>query len=362
MKQMLKFVRTIIMAFLAIALTGIKLFAQGVEIKAGVKPTFTIARSHYTGWEPWDYIESSGLLKKWGDKYGVTLKLTPWMDYVPSINLFVAGKADGVVITNMDTLTGPAAGGVDSTALIVGDFSNGNDGIVLRNGSSIADLKGRKNLVVQGTVSAYLNSRALESAKLSDKDITEVNTLETNIVSTFIASPPDMTVTTWNPFLMEVRNQKGAKLVFDSSKIPGEIMDLLVVRTNLPIEAKKALVGAWYDCMKVMSGQGKPTNEAIEAMAKSAGGTLAEFNAQLKTTRMFYDPKDAAAFASGPDVKKTMERVRTFCFDHGLYGSSLTSKDAIGIEFADKSVMGSKTNIKFRFDPTYMQLAAEGRL
>ncbi len=37
-------------------------------------------------------------------------------------------------MTNMDALTIPAVGGVDSTVLIVGDFSNGNDGIVLKNG------------------------------------------------------------------------------------------------------------------------------------------------------------------------------------------------------------------------------------
>jgi NitT/TauT family transport system substrate-binding protein len=31
----------------------------------------------------------------------------------------------------MDALTIPAAGGLDSTALIVGDFSNGNDAVIL---------------------------------------------------------------------------------------------------------------------------------------------------------------------------------------------------------------------------------------
>jgi NitT/TauT family transport system substrate-binding protein len=34
-------------------------------------------------------------------------------DYIESINQYTAGKFDGVVMTNMDTLTIPAAGGVD---------------------------------------------------------------------------------------------------------------------------------------------------------------------------------------------------------------------------------------------------------
>ena len=35
-------------------------------------------------------------------------------------------------MTNMDALTIPASGGVDSTALIVSDYSNGNDGVLIK--------------------------------------------------------------------------------------------------------------------------------------------------------------------------------------------------------------------------------------
>ena len=358
MKNMLKVISQFLLAFIAT-------IAIGIEAKAGVASnaeTYTVARSHYTGWEPWDYIESSGILKKWADKYNVKIALTPWMDYVPSMELYTAGKAVGCVMTNMDALTMPAFGGVDSTALIMGDFSNGNDGIVLRKGSSVLDLKGKKGLIVELTVSDYMLSQALKQSGLSDKDVTRMNTADSAIASAFASSPDDTFVVTWNPILMQVRNLKGAKTVFDSSKIPGEIQDLLVVRTDAPEGVKKALTGAWYEAMKIMSGQGKQTDEAIAEMAKSAGGTLAEFQAQLKTTRMFYDPKEAADFTKSSDIKTVMDMIRTFCFDHGLYGSNLTSKDAIGIEFADKSVLGNKNNIKLRFDPTYMQLAAEDRL
>ena len=56
-------------------------------------------------------------------------------------------------MTNMDALTIPAVGGVDTTVIIVGDFSNGNDGIVLKNGASVKDLKGRSVKLVEFTVS-----------------------------------------------------------------------------------------------------------------------------------------------------------------------------------------------------------------
>ena len=93
------------------------------------KTEFNIGWSIYAGWMPWAYAEKSGILKKWADKYGIKINLIQVNDYVESINQYTAGKLDGVSSTNMDALTIPAAGGKDTTALIIGDFSAGADGV-----------------------------------------------------------------------------------------------------------------------------------------------------------------------------------------------------------------------------------------
>ncbi len=93
-----------------------------------------------------------------------------------------------------------------------------------------------------------------------------------------------------------------------------------------------------------------------------AGGTVAEFEAQLKATSMFYKAAEAASFAKTPKLKETMEFVRTFSFEKGLFGKGARTKDAVGIGFADGSTLGNAKNVKLRFDATYMQLAADGKL
>jgi NitT/TauT family transport system substrate-binding protein len=160
---------------------------------------------------------------------------------------------------------------------------------------------------------------------------------------------------------MQCRREKGAKMVFDSSMISGEIIDMMVVRSDTPDSLKKALTGAWYEAMAVMSGKAAGTDEAITYMAGFAGGSVEEFKAQLKTTAMFYEAKEAAAFAAGSKLKETMEYVRTFSFGHGLYGDA-TSKDFVGIAFPDGSIMGDKNNTKLRFSADYMKMAADGKL
>jgi NitT/TauT family transport system substrate-binding protein len=97
-------------------------------------------------------------------------------------------------------------------------------------------------------------------------------------------------------------------------------------------------------------------------MAKLSGTDLAGFEAQLKTTRMFYTPKDAVAFTVSGDLTKTMELVRSFCFDHKLLGDGVKSKDAVGIMVGSGETLGSKNNVKLRFDPSYMRMAADNKL
>lgn len=330
----------------------------GLSRGSMAKESYRIAWSHYTGWEPWEYIRYSGILDKWAKKYDIEIQLDLVNDYIESINLYTGGTYQGCVMTNMDALTIPAIGGIDSTALIVGDFSNGNDGIVMKNGTSVADLKGRDVKLVELSVSHYLLARALEMNGLKERDLTVVNTSDADIAAVF-NSEPNGAVVTWNPPLMQCRAEKGANMVFDSSMIEGEIIDMMVVRTDTPDSLKKALTGAWYEAMQVMSGPA--ADKAIAYMADFAGGTVDEFKSQLETTAMFYQPAKAADFTRSTKIKETMEYVRTFSFDHGLYGDA-DSKDFVGIEFPDGSTLGNKNNVKLRFTADFMQMAADGSL
>jgi len=232
---------------------------------------------------------------------------------------------------------------------------------VLKGGNTVKDLKGRSVKLVEFSVSHYLLARALTMNGMTEKDVRTVNTSDADIAAVF-ASDPKGAAVTWNPPLQQARNAKGAKMIFDSSQIPGEIIDMMVVKTNAPETLRKALAGAWYESMRIMSSGDKAGNDALEAMAKGAGGTLAEFKAQLQTTALFPKAADAAKFATSPDLKKTMEQVRTFTFSKGLFGKGAKSKDFVGMEFPDKSILGDAKNVKLRFDASVMQLAADGKL
>ena len=91
-------------------------------------PTFTVGWSVYAGWKPYFYMQKSGILKKWADKYGIAIKVQRF-DYAASLDSFVARNIDACTMTNMEALDMPAASGVDTTAIVMGDYSNGNDAV-----------------------------------------------------------------------------------------------------------------------------------------------------------------------------------------------------------------------------------------
>ena len=353
------FKRAIVGLTLALALMA----AQSPAV-AAEKKSFRIAWSIYAGWMPWGYAADSGIMKKWADKYGISVEIVQINDYVESINQYTAGAFDGCVMTNMDALTIPAAGGVDSTALISGDYSDGNDGVVLKGGKSLKDIKGQNVNLVELSVSHYLLARALDTVGMSERDVRVVNTADADIVSAFVS--PDVTATvTWNPQLSEVRKAEGAAMVFDSSKVPGEIIDLMVVNTDTLKQNPnlgKALVGAWYETLALMKDGGPKGTEALTAMATASGTDLEGYKSQLATTKMFYTPAEAVAFATSPELVKGMDLVRTFSFDHGLLGEGARTVDAVGIAFPGGKVLGDAKNVKLRFDADTMKMAAEGKL
>lgn len=328
------------------------------------KPEFKVMWSIYVGWMPWPFMEESGILEKWADKYGIKIKLI-MADYIPSIEVYASGKADACVMTNMEALDMPAAAGIDTTAIIIGDFSNGNDALLTRNNLQFKDLKGKKIYLVELSVSHYLLARGLEMNEMKEKEVKLVNTMDSDIAPSFISQKSWNSVVTWNPMVITIEQTPGVKRIFDSSKIPGEIIDMMVVNTKVLAkhpEFGKALTGAWYEAMSIMSARGPKTDEMIAKMSDRAGCSKGEYKQQLKTTKMFYDAKDAVKFTQSPKLVETMDFVRTFCFNHGLLGEGAKSKDDVGIQFPGGKILGNKKNVKLQFTEKYMDLAAQKKL
>lgn len=354
-------IRSIARATLMAGLLATAACSQGPS-EATKRTEFNIGWSIYAGWMPWPYAQQAGIVKKWADKYGLKINIVQVNDYVESVNQYTAGKLDGVTVANMDALTIPAAGGKDTSAIIVGDYSNGNDGILMK-GGDLKTIKGQSVNLVELSVSHYLLARGLNSVGLQLKDVKTVNTGDADIVGAF-ASPDVKVAVAWNPQLNAMKAQPGAKLAFSSADIPGEILDLLCVDTAT-LKANpnlgKALAGIWYETTALMVRQDAEGKAARAAMAKLAGATPESFDSQLSTTFLYSDPKAAVTATDAPALVTTMTRVRDFSFSKGLFKGA-TSADAVGMSFPGGKTLGDAQHVTLRFDDSFMKMAADGKL
>jgi len=331
-------------------------------------PTFTVGWSVYAGWNPYFYMAKSGILKKWADKYGVVIKVQRF-DYAASLDAFVGKNIDACTMTNMEALDMPAAAGVDSTALIIGDYSNGNDAVLARNNLTLAQLPGKRVMLVQKTVSEYLLERAMDLNGLGGQisQLRLMNTSDSDLVGAFLGNQGNLVTVTWKPLVSQILAQGGnVKPLFDSSKIPGEILDLLVVRTDVlqrpdgsGARFAKAITGAWYETVAQLASGAAP---AIAGSAAASGDSVASYKEQLKTTFLFATPQAAVQFSESSGMKQKMDLVRLFCFRHQLLGQNVASADDVAIRYPDGSVQGKGDRVRLRIDSSYMRMAQQGRL
>ncbi len=333
-------------------------------------PTFTIGWSVYAGWNPYFYMQKAGILKKWADKYGIVIKVQRF-DYAASLDSFVAKNIDACAMTNMEALDLPASSGVDTSVIITGDYSNGNDAVLVRNGLTFPQLPGHRVMLVEKTVSEYLLERGMvlsgQGSKLGGLKL--LNTSDSDIAPAFLSDRSDEAVVTWKPLVSQILADKSVHSIFDSSQIPGEILDLLVVRTevlNRPDGSgqrfAKAINGAWFETMQRLTTAGPQQAEALKGSAAASGDSVDSYREQLKTTALFSTPKAATDFTVSPVLKQKMDLVRQFCFTHGLLGKETKSVDDVAIQYPDGSVQGRKDRVRLRFNADYMKAAQQGAL
>lgn len=254
--------------------------------------------SAWPGWFPWQVSQEQKLFE--ANKVNVDLK---WFDgYLDSINALRAGQLNANTQTLNDTISSVAAGS-DQVIVLVNDNSTGNDKIIVREGiNSIADLKGKKVAVEEGTVDHFLLLLGLKKEGLTQADI-QFQPLETGAAAAaFVAGQVDA-VGVFAPFTTKALSRSGSKELFSSKDFPGAIPDHLVVNRRLINERPQdvqALVNTWFATLDFIKAN---PDKAYEIMAKRAGVSVSEYKAYDAGTKIFSIEDNLQAFSPGKDMK-----------------------------------------------------------
>jgi len=163
----------------------------------------------------------------------------------------------------------------DVRAVLVMDISKGADALIGKTEQSLKELCGKKIGVEVNALGVYMLTRALSVAGLK-KDQVQIVPLENDQhVTAFYQGRVDALVT-FEPHRSKLLKQ-GGRVLFDSSRISGEVVAYLVTRESLlrdRPEAVKTIISGWFKARERLLNEG---DQAARLVASREGVTPAEF-------------------------------------------------------------------------------------
>ncbi|HEX6354653.1 ABC transporter substrate-binding protein [Actinophytocola sp.] len=284
------------------------------DAESGTK--ITLGYSAWPGWFPWAVAEQQGLFAQ----NGVDVELKWFDSYTDSIAALSSGAIDANSQTLNDTLSA-VSGGAQLRVVLTNDNSTGNDQIIAREGiTSVADLKGKKVAVEQGTVDHYLLLLALEEANLTEDDIQLVPMLTDAAAAAFVGGDVDA-VGVFAPFTTTALERPGSQAIATSAEFPGAIPDHLVTSDKLvndrPDDVQK-LVNTWFDTIAWIKDNRDAANKI---MAERGGVSVEDYESYDAGTTIFTRQQNLDAFTPGTTPKQLnfqADKIADFILGTGL--------------------------------------------
>lgn len=170
----------------------------------------------------------------------------------------------------------------DLRVILVMDISSGADALLARPSSisGLSHLKGTRIAVENSAVGAIMLTRALERAKLSTEEVEIISATVDNHYELYMSGRVDAVVT-FDPVRTQLVNE-GAKTLFDSHEIPGQIVDVLVTRKSFLKNRSDILQTLVNGQFKALNYLHNYPEEAAKKLAPRLGITPTELTESFK--------------------------------------------------------------------------------
>ncbi len=330
-------------------------------------PSFLLAWSEYPSWSTFGVAHEEGLVDggkgKLGpieEKWNVDIVLKE-ADYDTCIQMYNAGACDAVCMTNMDSLN-PALSQT-SVAICPTSTSIGADACIVIGIDDVKQLREHKVYGLAKSVSEYTFVRNLELSGEKEEDHKFTNMDPGAAAQAMqIGSADHKAIVVWNPYVLQtLKDAPGAKVLFDSTTIPEEIIDMVVVtKAALDKPGGKdfacAVIETFYELNKLLEDPATRDDTLVALGAKFSDLGVEEMTKVVSQTK-FYSTPDAGlelfeggGFFTDQKFTETMKMVVEFCKTHEIVPEEPTVFFGPAEEAGDAQLI---------FDPTYMQTVKE---
>ena len=331
-------------------------------------PQFTLAWSEYPSWSTFGVASNAdvglvnGKLGEQGEierKFNVDLVFRS-ADYDTCMVMYGSNQTDFVCITNMDILN-PSLKRA-SVAILPTSTSHGADALIVRGDiTTLEQLRGKRVYGLSKSVSEFMFGRnvELQGGNLADYDFTNMDPGAAALAMQQGQDGIDAIVV-WNPYLLQTLNkQKDARVLFDSTTIPGEIIDMVVMaRDSLHRDggdrAAQAVCETFYRLNERLNNPSTRDDTLVALGEKFANLTIKQMRKAVRQTRFYGTPQAGLQVFTGPELPEIMEKITGFCAKTDMLPVGKRPKITYG---ARRQHATAEDNL--RFDPSFMKAVSK---
>lgn len=290
-------------------------------------PPLRLASSPWPGYEPFYLGRDLGFI----DEKTVNIFELPSADI--TMESFRNHSTDLATLTLDETLE-LLHDGTKLRIVLVMDISHGGDAVLAKPDiQSLSDIKGKRISIVNIPLGMFMLSRLLEHANLTRKDVTVYPMSESKQLEFYRQNKADIIIT-FEPVKTKLL-EAGAQVIFDSTQIPNEIFDILVVHEDAYQKRRDeicALVKGWFRSLDYIKNH---SDDAAQRITKRLGLEVKDFdNLMAGIILPSTDENRKILGGKEPELIKAADKLARIMLEEQMLTSHVNAGNAIDTSFA----------------------------
>ena len=209
----------------------------------------------------------------WFDEEGVSVELVNIEDVRIRASALATGEVDAITANIDEAILHLAADGELRFVFAIAE-SSGGDGVIANDDiKDTADLRGQTVAVQPGTSRQFYLNALLREAGLQETDITTVAKAPGEAGLAFERGEVDAAVT-WQPWLARTALMEHGRVLTDSSKQPGLLVEMVVARGEVLEKRRQEFQALYRAWLRAIAWAQKNPNDSAEIIAAGIGRWL----------------------------------------------------------------------------------------
>lgn len=250
-----------------------------------------------------------------------------------TLEAFRNRSADMATLT-LDEAMELLQGGVKLRIVMVLDSSNGADAVMASpEVKTLADLKGKRIGILNIPLGVYMLSRTLDAAKLTRADVQVLPSAESKHEEMYRQGKADAFIT-FDPYKSKLADL-GAHVIFDSSQIPNEIFDLMLVHEDVYQNRREDVCNVARQWFRTLDYMKQSPDQAATSIGKRLGVSVADYRAMvggIKTPTLQENLQLIAG--ESPDMLEPAKMLNEVMLHEGQLKSHVDIKPALDAKLA----------------------------